>query len=73
MARFRFFKMRKIYILLPSFLMASLSLVSLIRSWNSPERWRFYFSLIGFSIFFLMFIAVIYVVFFRKKTHPNSN
>jgi hypothetical protein len=49
-----------------SSLLALISLVVLIMNWQAEERWRFVFSLIGFSIFFIMACVVGYVRFWRR-------
>lgn len=43
------------------------SLSVLLLNWNSTEKWRFKYSLIGFIIFCIIFLAACYVTFFKKK------
>ena len=50
-----------------SLICAIASMVVLIMNWNSSEKWRFKYSLIGFIIFFIIFLAGTYVTFFSKK------
>jgi hypothetical protein len=44
------------------------SLVVLILNWNSPDSWRYKYSLIGAIIFGVIFLATTYVTFFRSKS-----
>jgi uncharacterized membrane protein (GlpM family) len=43
------------------------SFVVLILNWNSPEKWRYTYSLIGAIIFGIIFLGATYVHFFRSK------
>lgn len=50
-----------------SLICAIASFVVLIINWNNSEKWRFKYSLIGFIIFFIIFLAGTYVTLFRNK------
>jgi hypothetical protein len=45
-----------------------LSLAVLLYNWNSTQKWRYDYSLIGFIIFFVVCLVSTYMTFFYRKS-----
>jgi len=43
------------------------SFIVLLINWNSTDKWRFKYSLIGFIIFLILFLASGYGTFIKNK------
>lgn len=55
----------------PTFLCFSLSLAALIYFKDSPQPWRFYFSLAGYSFFTALFAMQLIALIAKRKMKVN--